>query len=179
MQEKLYLDEIQSVLDVKNQSLTKVNSLIDKENELVNKLKIIEVCPMPPADAIKIAYVKNVVIAGSENSLNYLNVLKDSIDSNINDMDSVKAAIQNSEYPTNPTDADNTGEAEQYASLNLLTGYQDLKDKKILDIDAANKEADSIAKEGDLRLLNATKAHADYDTLSNDCSAAILAPANP
>ena len=58
-------------------------------------------------------------------------------------MNEVKIEMQNSVYPANPSDP---RPSRTICSLSLLAGYQDLKDKKILDPDAANKESDSIAR---------------------------------
>ncbi|MHB9019275.1 MAG: hypothetical protein ACYC3G_00140 [Minisyncoccota bacterium] len=167
---KMYLDEIDSVLAVKNSSLTSVNALIDKENEL-NKLAVISVCTLPGAAEAQ-PFVSSI-LTGAESSLNYLNDLKDSIENNIADMNSVKIEMQNSVYPENPSDS--SGQAEQYASLSLLAGYQDLKDRKILDIDAANKESESIARNGEIINLNVTTNLTKYGALADSCIASILA----
>lgn len=164
----MYLDEIDSVLTVKNASLTEVNALIDRENEL-NKLATITVCPL--ADQTQKALVANIV-AGVESTLNYLEDLKDTIENNIDDMNSVKAEMQSTVYPASPLDSN--GQAEQYASLSLLAGYQDLKDRKILDIDAANRESESIARSGETIRLNVTTSLERYTTLADSCLALLV-----
>jgi hypothetical protein len=44
-----------------------------------------------------------------------------------------------------------------------------------LDLDAANKESDSILRVEETRTLNATKAHGTYDSLADSCVSAIIA----
>ena len=170
----MYLDEIQNVLLVKNDSLNKVNQLINQEYEL-DKLKIIGICPTPPADDTQKSFVASI-LAGVPSTLSYLNDLADSLGSDIDDMNSVKSELQNSEYPMNPTDT--SGQSEQYASLSLLTGYQDLKDRKILDIDAANRESEAIGRQGEVIRLNVASALNTYGNLADSCISAIAANQN-
>lgn len=174
----MYLDEINGVLSVKNSSLNKVQTLIDligQGSDIYNKLTVISSCPIPPASTNQPALAA-VTLGGLENYLTFLNDQKDNIGGNVDDMNSVKSEMQNSKYPANPTDA--SGQAEQYASLSLLAGYQDLKDKKILDLDAANKELDSVDRYSEEIRLVVTKANSDYDdALATNCLATKAAAA--
>ena len=173
----MYLDEIQTVLEVKTSSLNKVQALIDlidQGSDIDKKLTIISTCLAPATTDQKA--LAAATLGNFQNYLNTLNEQKEGIENNVNDMNEVKIEMQNSVYPANPSDP--SGQAEQYASLSLLAGYQDLKDKKILDLDAANKESDSIARSEETLRLTVAKANGDFtDQLENDCVAALPPPA--
>ncbi|MEK7463070.1 MAG: hypothetical protein AAB621_01760, partial [Patescibacteria group bacterium] len=172
----MYLDEIQTVLEVKTSSLNKVQALIDlidQGSDIDKKLTIISTCLAPATTDQKA--LAAATLGNFQNYLNTLNEQKEGIENNVNDMNEVKIEMQNSVYPANPSDP--SGQAEQYASLSLLAGYQDLKDKKILDLDAANKESDSIARSEETLRLTVAKANGDFtDELESACVEASKPP---